>query len=215
MKKAHRIHRLGSVTITTLLFLFTISPKSAHACGWWGDGEVNRNDGAVLTSPDGKPLPQTLTLKTAKLPGRMGYGIAIPDPGRAIPYLQTTRGRQINRIAELKAFGYETVIDLGTPAKTARLHQMETEALGMHYISIPVADVMPTQEQVNEFSQNVIDASSNMLLVYAPNSALLGTMWAAYRINLGAPIEFAIQEGRKLGMRTDQETILRNRWSDK
>ena len=186
-----------------------------HACGWWGDGEMNRHDDAVLTTTGGKPLPQTLTYKTSKLPGSMGYGIAIPDPGLAIPYLQATRGHQFNRIAELKIFGFETVIDLGTQKKTAHLHQLETEAVGMRYISIPIDGVVPSREQINDFTQKVIDASNDMLLVYAPDSALLGTMWAAYRINLGAPIEFAIKQGRKLGMGPNQEAILRGRSVDK
>ena len=130
-----------------------------------------------------------LTYKTSKLPGRMGFGIAVPDPGQAIPYLQATSGRQFNHIAEIKTFGFETMIDLGTPEKSAQLHRSETEALGMYYFNIPVDDVVPSQKQVNEFTQTVVDASSDMLLVYAPNSDLLGTMWAAYRGNLGAPIE--------------------------
>jgi len=141
----------------------------------------------------------------------MGYGIAIPDPGRAIPYLEATNGHQFNRIAELKDFGFETVIDLGTPEKTAHLHRSETEALGMRYFSIPVDGVVPTQKQINDFTQKVIDASDDILLVYSPSSALLGTMWAAYRINLGAPVEFAISQGKRLGMEDEQEDILRAR----
>jgi protein tyrosine phosphatase (PTP) superfamily phosphohydrolase (DUF442 family) len=176
---------------------------------------MNRHNAAVLTTIDGKSVSHTLTYKKSKLPGRMVYGIAITDPGRAIPYLQATRGRQINRIAELKTFGFEAVIDLGTPKKTARLHQLETEALGMRYISIPIDGVVPSQEQVDDFTQKVIDASKDMLLVYAPSSALLGTMWAAYRINLGAPVEFAINQGKKMGMRPNQEAALRNRLRNK
>ncbi|MCP3665289.1 MAG: hypothetical protein GY696_22785 [Gammaproteobacteria bacterium] len=98
--------------------------------------------------------------------------------------------------SELKHFGFETVIDLGTPEGTAYLHQSETEALGMRYISISVNGVVPSQEQVDHFTQKVVDSSSDMLLVYSPNSALLGTMWAAYRINLGAPVEFAMKQGK-------------------
>ena len=215
MKKANHIFALYTFATSTLLLLCTIPPQSAQACGWWGDGEVNRHNDIVLTAPRGISAPRSPTYKTTKLPGRMGYGIAIPDPGRAIPYLQATHGRQINRIAELKTFGFETVIDIGTPEKTAYLHRSETEALGMRYISIPVDGVVPSKKQVNDFTQNVINASDDMLLVYAPNSALLGTMWAAYRINLGAPIEFAIKQGRDLGMEPDQESTLRNRLSDK
>lgn len=197
--------------ITAILCLITISTNSVHGCGWWGDGEVNRHNDRMLTDPDGQSIPQTLTYKTSKLPGRMGYGIAVPDPGQAIPYLQATGGRPLNRIAELKIFGFETVIDLGTPEKTARLHQLETEAVGMRYIHILVDGVVPSRDQVNDFTQHVINASKDMLLVYAPNSTLLGTMWAAYRINLGAPIEYALNQGATLGMGPDQEAMLRSR----
>ena len=67
------------------------------------------------------------------------------------------------------------------------------------------------QEQVNSFTQKVVRASSDMLLVYAPNTVLLGTMWAAHRINLGAPVEFSIKQGKTLGMEAEQGAILRNR----
>ncbi len=215
MKKTPPFYKLKVIFITSLSCLFTVLPNPASACGWWGDGEVNRHNDIVLTTPDGISVTQTLTEKTMKLPGRAGYGIAVPDPGRAIPYLQATRGQRVNRIAELKAFGFKTVIDLGTPEKTAQLHRSETEALGMHYINIPVDDTVPDQQQVDDFTQKVVDASNDLLLVYAPNSALLGTMWAAYRISLGAPVEFAMNQGRNLGMQPGQEAILRDQIEEK
>jgi len=205
------IYKTSTIFVTSLMCLMMTFPAPALACGWWGDGEMGRHNLSALSSSDGTPLPQTLTYKTSKLPGRMGYGIAVSDPGQAIPYLQATRGQQINRIAELKRFGFETVIDLGTPENVAQRHRIETEELGMYYISIPVDGLIPRQEQVDKFTQSVIDASSNMLLVYAPNSALLGTMWAAYRLNVGGPIEFSINQGKKLGMGAEQEAELRRR----
>ncbi len=93
------------LSITILSSLLVLSPVSANACGWWGDGDVNRDVDTVLNSLTGEPLPQTLSISTSKLPGRLGYGIAVPDPGRAIPYLQATNGRLVNRIGELKIFG--------------------------------------------------------------------------------------------------------------
>lgn len=209
------MYRIRLASITALLCFSAMSSKSVQACGWWGDGEVSRHNDLALTAPNGKEIPQTLSDKTSKLPGRIGYGIAIPNPGQAIPYLQATGGRQFNRISELKYFGFETVIDLGTPEKSAKLHRTETEALGMHYFNIPVDGITPSQEQIDDFTQKVVDASSDMLLVYAPNSALLGTMWAAYRINLGAPVDFAIKQGKRLGMEPNQEAILRSRSAKK
>ncbi|PUB89108.1 MAG: hypothetical protein DBP01_10865 [gamma proteobacterium symbiont of Ctena orbiculata] len=201
--------------ILFLTCIMLMSPGHISACGWWGDGEVNREDNEAITTPDGRVLPHIVNHHSSKLPGRMGYGIAIPDPGRAIPYLQATMGRPLNRIAELSAFGFKTVIDIGTSEKSARLHRKETEVLGMRYISIPVDGNLPSREQVEDFTQHVVDASHGMLLVYAPRSELLGTMWAAYRMNLGAPVGFAIKEGRELGMLPDQEITLRNRYGSK
>ncbi len=203
------IHR--KITITVLSFLFVTLPAPVHACGWWGDGEMNREVSAVVTDADGRPIPETLSVETTRLPGRMGYGIAVLNPGRAVPYLQQTHGRPINRIGELETFGFNTVIDLGTPHGTAQLHRAETETVGMHYINIPVIGVMPDHDQIKRFSLTVFRSSGDPLLVYAPTSTLLGTMWASHRINLGAPLEFAIREGKSLSMGSDQEAQIRDR----
>jgi len=172
---------------------------------------MNKSDTVVRSTTDGKPISERLSLETSKLPGRMGYGIVVPDPGQAVPYLKATYGRQISSIGELKDFGFDAVIDLGTPLDTALKHRKETETLGMRYFNIPVDGSTPSTEQTREFSRMVIDNSQRPLLVYAPSSALLGSMWASYRINLGAPLGFAIEEGRALGMMPDQEAVLRRR----
>ncbi|MEJ1416671.1 MAG: hypothetical protein RPU61_13935 [Candidatus Sedimenticola sp. (ex Thyasira tokunagai)] len=77
MKNTLCICRLKNIFIATLLCLSLTPTHSVQACGWWGDGDVNRDVDAVLTSFDGKPLPQILSTNTSKLPGRMGYGIAM------------------------------------------------------------------------------------------------------------------------------------------
>ncbi|MCU7936018.1 MAG: hypothetical protein KZQ99_14235 [Candidatus Thiodiazotropha sp. (ex Dulcina madagascariensis)] len=85
----------------------------------------------------------------------------------------------------------------------------------MRYISIPVDGAVPSQEQVDDFTQQVIDASNSRLLVYSPTSALLGAMRAAYRFNLGTPLEFAIKQGKNLGMEAEQEAALSKRMAIK
>lgn len=200
--------RLG-LAAAVILCLFVAPLEAAHGCGWWGDGEMNRDsDPAVapVTDTSGRVLPGD---KASKLPGRMGYAIAVPDPGHAVPYLEATYGRRINRIGELKSLGYETVIDLGTPSETARLHRAETEALGMRYFNIPIEGDFPNKEQVDRFSRLIVESGRDPLLVYAPSASLLGTMWASYRIGyLGAPSSFAIAEGRSLGMTREQGAAL-------
>ena len=174
---------------------------------------MNRPDIVIHSTIDGKPVSEVLSIESAKLPGRMGYGIALHDPGKAIPYLLATFGRQINRIGELKDFGFEMVIDVGTPPDVASKHREETEALGMAYFNIPVSGSIPSPEQASEFTRMLLEIGDYPLLVYSTTAPLLGSMWAYYRINHGAPLEYAILEGNNLGMMPEQEAELRRRHS--
>ena len=194
-----------------LILLILLLPNSAHACGWWGDSEMSSRRDTAITTGDGRPLEHTLNFRSMKLPGRMGYGIAVPEPGRAIPYLLATHGRPLTRIKDFKIFGFRAVIDLGTPAPTARRHRAETEAAGMQYFSIPINGIIPNPEQTGIFNRLAINANNGPLLIYAPRAELLAIMWASYRLSLGSPLEFALSEGRAMGLTKRQETELRNR----
>ncbi len=113
-----------------LLFALLLLVDPAYACGWWGDGEISQSDDDIIAA-DGRPVEQSLDLKSMKLPRKMGYCIAVPGPGRAITYLLATFGQPVTRISELEIFEFRSVIDLATPASTAALHRAETEAFGM------------------------------------------------------------------------------------
>lgn len=194
-----------------LMLFIAFVPNPSNACGWWGDGEMKLHSREDLLAPNGAPVPETLDKNTAKLPGREGFGIAVLNPGHAVPYLQATYGRPLNRISELKSMGFNVVIDVGTPAKIAQLHRAETETAGMRYYNIPVDGDTPSTEQSKLFSQIVMDTNDGPLLVYARTLPLLGMIWASHRLNLGAPIEFLIKEGRLLDLTQDQESLLRKR----
>ena len=200
-----------AIKFTVSIFLVGMFPVASQACGWWGDGEMIRHHSEDLMAPDGTPVPEILDQQTAKLPGREGYGLAVSAAGNAVPYLQATYGRALNRISELKSFGFKAVIDVGTAKKTAQLHRVETETVGMRYYNIPVKGGTPSIKQASLFSQMVMDSSDGPLLVYAPTAALLGTMWASHRLNHGAPLEFSIKEGKLLGITAEQEAALRRR----
>ena len=193
-----------------LLSSLLLLADPVHACGWWGDGEMNRDSGDVITR-DGRPLEQSLSLESMKLPDQMGYGVAVPEPGRAIPYLLVTYGQPVGRINELKVFGFRSVVDLGSAGQTARLHRSETEAAGMLYFNVPIEEDLPNREQAGFFYRTVVDAGNGPLLVFAARAELVAAMWASYRMRLGAPMEFVIREGRALGLTEGQETELRNR----
>jgi hypothetical protein len=195
------------ILITLFLLAATVP---AFACGWWGDGEVDGDDDAIEVDAQGRPLDQSLNFRSMKLPGKMGYGVAVPEPGRVIPYLNATFGQPLIDIKELKIFGFRSVIDLGTPPSTARLHQAETESVGMKYFSIPVKDDRPSQEHRETFNDVVLNVNNGPLLIFAEKPSMIAIMWASYRVGHGSPIEFAIHEGRKLGLTEKQEVLIQN-----
>lgn len=189
------------------LCMVTVFSGPALACGWWGDGEMNQGDDADTSGA----VPIPAGLQAARVPGETGYGAAIFRPDLAVPYLRATEGRKIARIGDLKAAGFAAVIDLGTPAATARLHRVETEASGMRYVSIPVAGGIPAAEQVALFSATLAEPANRPLLVYAPELAQLGDMWALHRLGQGAPHGTALGEGLAFGVSPELEESLAGR----
>jgi len=204
-------NRYSFLAIVAVVLLALMPSSQTAACGWWGDGEASDTDDAIEVDANGRPVEEPLNLQSMKLPGRMGYGIAVPDPGRAMPYLSATNGQSVSRIGKLKGLGFRSVIDLGTPEPTARLHRSETEAVSMRYFNIPIEGDLPNKKQTASFNQIVADTQNIPLLVYAPRAALLGVMWASYRLSHGLPLELALSEGRALGLSGKQEIELRNR----
>jgi len=205
--------RMKALGYMSAFCLFVFFPGSASACGWWGDGEMSQKDDAVIDDlsgePDAGPIPAGVL--ATRLPGNAGYGIAVFRPDMAVPYLRATNGRKFTKIGQLKEVGFIAVVDLGTPATTTRLHRTETETLGMRYVSIPAIGGMPTVEQVELFSKTIGDSANRPLVIYAPESSLLGNMWVLHRLAQGAPRGTALGEGLAFGTSRELEEYLAGR----
>lgn len=201
---------VGAIHIFLVLTI-VIFAEAVHACGWWGDSEMSSRRQTALITPDGRAVEETLSLQSMKLPGEAGYGVAVPEPGRAIPYRLATNGQTVTRINEFRIFGFRSVIDLGTPTSTAHLHGIETETAGMAYFNIPIESNMPNRQQTRMFNQIVLNARNGPLLVYAPRAELLAVMWAFYRLSLGSPMAFVLSEAEAMGLTAVQEAELRDR----
>lgn len=52
-----QIVRYRLVTFAFAVLLPSLSPVTTHACGWWGDGEMNSDDSdVIIVGPDGRPV---------------------------------------------------------------------------------------------------------------------------------------------------------------
>lgn len=206
--------RMKAFRLMAAACLVTLFAEPASACGWWGDGEMNREDDEIAAGVGGKPVGDSGTApipagpEAARLPDGTGYGIAVFRADMAVPYLRATNGRKIAGIAGLNEAGFAAVIDLGTPAATARLHRTETEALGMRYVNIPAAGGTPAAEQVALFSGTVGDDANRPLVVYARELSLLGDMWVLHRLGQGAPRGTALGEGLAFGISRELQESL-------
>lgn len=166
----------------------------ARACGWWGDGEADDSDGAVTVDAQGQPISSEPDQPSAlKVPGAMGYGIAVHGLDDAVPYLEATGGLAANSIGQLANLGFAAVIDLGTPPHVAQLHRQETEQMGMRYFNLAEADE-------TGFGAILEDPDNLPLLVFAHARPVLGRMWSAFRRGRGIDDTTARREGRRLGL---------------
>lgn len=195
------------------LFLVCILAVSldAVACGWGGDGELKYDTLLQEMTSGGRPIPQTLDLESIRLPGSFGYGMVVVEPGQGIPYLQSTYGRPINQIEDLRAFGIRTVIDLGSGDTFSEVKPTDGSPRGLRNFNIPVEPMAPSVTQIENFHDLLLDAGNRPLLVVAPSAEILAVTWAAYRLHLGAPLAYAIYEGKSIGLQSEQESALRDR----
>ncbi|OHC75875.1 MAG: hypothetical protein A3G18_02080 [Rhodospirillales bacterium RIFCSPLOWO2_12_FULL_58_28] len=183
-----------SASALALYSLVTASSRPANPCGWWGDGEVDLT-GREITYGNPEDASPASSYSSAAM---TGHGIAIFRPDHAVPYLRAVAGRNISGINRLKPAGFVFVIDLGMPTATAALHRAEAEGAGMGYIGMAVEGETPSAEQVKQFSAAVDDPANRPMVVFAPTSELLGTIWTLHRLGQGELQGTAVGEGRAL-----------------
>ena len=191
----------------TVLVLALLIPLGAGACGWWGDGEMNRDQLLPGIASGGRQIPLFLDRESIALPGNR-YGIAITEPGQAQPYLQATYGRPIGSIEDFGAYGFRTIIDL-VPLVGQTVQELPKDLpKPMQHYRVSVASPVPERNQIAVFADLVLDTANLPALVIAPSAEALAGMWVAYRLEFGTPPSYAIAEAVAMGLQPEQEAAL-------
>lgn len=129
---------------------------------------------------------------------------AIENYNRATSQIATSGEIGKNGAEILAEQGFKTIIDLRTRTEGTDNEKRDVEAAAMRYINIPVTSEGINKEQLATFTK-AIENAEMPALVHCASGNRAGAMWAAYRISIGVPPEFALEEGRAAGMRPEMQ----------
>jgi len=102
-----------------------------------------------------------------------------------------------------------TVVDLRARSEDPHMFdktEARSDAVGATFVSIPVAAIVPTDEQFTQFLATVRSADRPVLVHCEHGKSRTGIMVAAYRIVVqGWPVDRALQEMTQYGYKTDDK----------
>lgn len=134
---------------------------------------------------------------------------AIVNYDRASPVIATAGLLTGDGVAEAKALGFKTIVDLRGPEEGTAAEEAAAKAAGIAYLSIPVTTKAPAPAQVPAFAEVVENPDNWPVLVHCVSANRAGAMWALYRAWRGVPAEIAIEEGRAAGLGGSREAAVR------
>lgn len=110
---------------------------------------------------------------------------------------------KLEQLAQLKADGVKTIINLRAPTEHRAAEEEATaKQLGLRYINIPVAFSEPKDEQVAEFLKITDDRANRPAFIHCAGAIRVGAFWMIRRVlRDGWSIEQAEEEAKKIGLR--------------
>lgn len=128
---------------------------------------------------------------------------AIPNYAVVRPGLAAAGRPSDEGLLQLKAQGFRTVVDLrttkeeGLPEEKALL-----ESQGIKYVHVPVSPATFSAADVDTVQAVIDDAASGPVLLHCASANRVGAVWAVIQARAGKPIDDAIAEGKRVGLRS-------------
>jgi len=109
-------------------------------------------------------------------------------------------------IAEMKALGYSTIINMRTLAESGVAEEAAlAEAAGLHYVHIPIGGTTANLRNALALSQALESAPEGRVLVHCGSGSRVGAMWGLKEaIEHGLDQDHAAEVARRSGMRSDR-----------
>ena len=142
----------------------------------------------------------------AQIPDSVEPGL-IPNyvvvrPGLAAAGRPSPQGLQ-----QLKAQGFRTVVDLSAPGEKGQAEEKAlVESQGLRYVSVPVTAATFSAADVDAVQAVLADRAAGPVLLHCASANRVGAMWAVLLAREGMPIDDAIADGRRVGLRNEAMT---------
>jgi uncharacterized protein (TIGR01244 family) len=163
--------------------------------------------GLVIAQPTTRPLRAggtDMALESTLLDSAQQEGTsAIRNFLRINDQFCTGGQPRVEQLAELKASGVKTIINLRPPGEhRSAEEEARAKELGLRYFNIPVAFGDPKDEQATEFLKLTDDPENRPAFIHCTGAIRVGAFWMIRRVlRDGWTVEAAEEEAKKIGLK--------------
>ena len=106
-------------------------------------------------------------------------------------------------LEQLKEQGFRTVIDLSAPSENGVAEEKAAlERQGLRYVHVPVTAATFSAADVDAVQAVLDDAGAGPILLHCASANRVGAVWAVVQARAGKPMDEAIAEGKRVGLRS-------------
>jgi uncharacterized protein (TIGR01244 family) len=144
---------------------------------------------ALAASPAPRAAPSTVDAK------------AIPNYHLVRPGLATAGQPTEEGLAQLKALGFKTVINLRLPIEKWTGNEEETiKAQGLRYVTVPINPLTFGADEVAAVRAVLDDEAAGPVLLHCASANRSAAVWGVIEVERGRPIDEVEAEAAKIGM---------------
>jgi uncharacterized protein (TIGR01244 family) len=162
----------------------------------------------LFIQQDLEGLPYQYFLISSPLPAIKNAGLL---DERTLVSGQPTDGQ----FAELKAMGFKTILNLRTEKEGSEAEGRVVTDLGLNYLNVPIEASQITDEQIDLFSQTLMNDANYPMVVHCGSANRVGGLILLHRVlKENVEPEEALLEARRVGLRSALEKLLIKRLSE-
>jgi uncharacterized protein (TIGR01244 family) len=103
-------------------------------------------------------------------------------------------------LAQLKALGFKTILNLRTEQEGAKAEEAAVKAQGLRYEWVPVTPASLSLDDVAKVGRVLDDPTAAPILFHCASANRVGAVWAILQVQRGKTLEAALEEGRTIGL---------------